>query len=73
MTGLFAGGAVFAALSGVLKRGRALWALLAAVCTVCGVLAGLAAGRTLDGLLGPVLAVCALSMAALLFGRGEEP
>lgn len=67
---LFGGGAVFAALCGWLRRGRPLWALLAAVCTGLGVLAGLAAGARLDELLTPLLAVCAVSMAALLCGRG---
>ena len=67
---LFGGAVLFAALSGFLRRTRPLWALLAAVCVVVGVLAGLALGRTLDGLLTPALAVCAAAMAALFFGRG---
>lgn len=66
---LFGVGAVFAALCGLHRRGRPLWALLAAVCTAAGVLSGLALDWTLDGLLVPVLAVCAVSMAALLNGR----
>lgn len=68
---LFGAGAVFAALCGLLRRGRPLWALLAAVCMGLGLLAGLALGRGLDELLSPVLAVCAVSMAARLFGRGD--
>ena len=74
MTGLvlclFGGGAAFAALCGLLRRGRPLWAALAAVCAGTGMLAGLALGWTLDGLLTPLLAVCAVSMAALLYGKG---
>ena len=67
---LFGAGAVFAALCGRLKRGRPLWAFLAAVCTLTGVLAGLALGLALSELLTPVLAVCAVSMAALLYRKG---
>ena len=67
---LFGGAVLFAALSGLLRGTRPLWALLSAVCVVCGVLAGLALGRTLDGLLTPVLAVCAAAMAALILGKG---
>lgn len=69
---LFGGGAVSAALCGLLRRGRPLWALLAAACTAVGVLAGLAQGLTLDRLLSPVLAVGAVGMAALLWGRGNR-
>lgn len=68
--GLFAGAVLFALLSGHLSRLRPLWALLSAGCTVCGVLAGLALGRTLSDLLTPMLIVCAAAMAALLFGKG---
>lgn len=68
---LFGAGALLAALCGRRKRGRPLWALLAAVCTAAGVLSGLALGRALGELLSPVLAVCAVSMAALLYGRGD--
>ena len=68
---LFGAGALSAALCGRLKRGRPLWALLAAACTAAGVLSGLALGRALNELLSPVLAVCAVSMAALLYGRGD--
>lgn len=68
---LFGAGAVFAALCGLLKRGRPVWALLAAVCTAAGTLAGLALGSPLDRLLLPLLAVCAMSMAALLWERGS--
>lgn len=67
---LFGAGAVFAALCGLLRRGRLLWALLAAACTVTGVLSGLVLGAGLDELLTPLLAVCAVSMAALLYGKG---
>lgn len=67
---LFGCGAVSAALCGLLRRGRPLWALLAAVCTAAGVLAGLALGAALSELLFPLLAVCAVSMAALLYGKG---
>ena len=67
---LFGGAALFAALGGFLRKTRPLWTLLAAVCVVIGVLAGLAMGRTLDDLLTPVLAVCAAAMAAPLLGRG---
>lgn len=67
---LFGAGAVFAALCGLLRRGRPLWALLAAACTALGVLAGLALGCALSELLSPVLLVCAVSMAALLCGKG---
>lgn len=66
----FGAGAVFAALCGVLRRGRPLWALLAAVCTAAGVLAGLVQGLTLNQLLLPLLAVCAVSMTGLLYGKG---
>lgn len=69
---LFGCGAVSAALCGLLRRGRPLWALLAAACTAAGVLAGLAQGLTLDRLLSPVLAVGAVGMAALLRGRGNR-
>ena len=67
---LFGGGAAFAALKNVLKKGGCLWALLSAVCVVCGVLAGLTSGWTLSDLLTPVLAVCAAAMTALPWGRG---
>ncbi|MBR1779935.1 MAG: hypothetical protein IJ751_00840 [Oscillospiraceae bacterium] len=67
---LFGGGILLAALSGLLRRRRALCALLAAVCVAVGVLAGLALGTALETLLTPVLLVCAAAMAALLFGRG---
>lgn len=70
---LFGAGMVFAALCGLLTRGRPLWALLAAVCTGAGLLAGLALGTPLDQLLPPLLAVCALSMAGPFFGRGDSP
>ena len=66
---LFGAGAVCAALCGLWKRGRPMFSLLAAVCTVLGVLSGLALGMTLRELLNPVLIVCVLSMAVLLFGR----
>lgn len=66
---LFATGTVCAALCGLPRRGRPLWALLAAVSTAAGVLSGLALGRTLDELLAPVLLVCAVSMAVLRYGR----
>lgn len=69
---LFGAAAVFAVLTVLLPRGRALWALLAAACTAAGVLAGLARGAALDRLLSPVLAVGAAGMAALLWGRGER-
>lgn len=69
---LFGAGAVFAALGGLLKRGRPLWALLAAVCTGAGILAGLALGAAPDELLTPLLAVCAVSMAGLRRGKGGE-
>lgn len=69
---LFGAGAVFAALGGLLKRGRAAWALLAAACTLAGVLAGLALGAAPDELLTPLLAVCAVSMAGLRRGKGGE-
>lgn len=68
---LFGGGAVFAALTALLRKRRPLWALLAAVCTAAGVLAGLALGWTLRGLLSPMLLVCVVSMAALLLGKGD--
>lgn len=67
---LFGAGAVFAALCGQLKQSRPLWAFLAAVCTLTGVLAGLTLGLALSELLTPVLLVCAVSMAALLYGKG---
>ena len=66
---LFGSGALFAALCGWLRRGRPLWALLAAVCTAAGVLSGLALGRALNELLPLVLVVCFTSTAALLLGR----
>lgn len=68
---LFGAGAGLALLCGLLPKGRPLWALLAAACTAAGVLTGLALGWGLDGLLSPVLAVCAAAMAALRFGRGR--
>lgn len=68
---LFGAGAVFAALCGLLRRGRPLWALLGAVCTQSGVLAGLALGSALSELVTPVLLVCAVSMASLLYGKGD--
>lgn len=68
---LFGAGTVFAALCGQLKRCRPLWAFLAAVCTLAGVLAGLTLGLALSELLTPVLLVCAVSMAALLYGKGD--
>lgn len=66
---LFGAGAICAALCGLTRRGRPLWALLAAASTGAGLLAGLAQGRTLEELLSPLLAVCAVSMAGLLWGR----
>ena len=68
--GLFSGAVLSALLSGFFRGTRPLWALLSAVCVVCGVLAGLALGAALEDLLTPALAVCAAAMAALLFGRG---
>lgn len=68
---LFGAGAVFAGLCGLLRRGRPLWALLAAVCTVLGMLSGLTLGSGLGELLSPLLAVCAVSMAALLCGKED--
>lgn len=68
---LFGAGAVFAALCRLLKRGRPVWALLAAVCTLSGVLSGLALGAALRELLTPLLAVCAMSMAALIYRKGD--
>lgn len=68
---LFGAGAVFAALCGLLKRGRPVWALLAAVSTLSGVLSGLALGAALRELLTPLLAVCAMSMAALIYRKGD--
>lgn len=68
---LFGSGTVFGALCGRLKRYRPLWALLAAVCTVLGMLAGLALGSALGDLLAPVLLMCAVSMAALLYREGD--
>ena len=44
---LFVGAVLSALLSGYLPRPRPLWALLAAVCVVVAVLAGLALGRTM--------------------------
>lgn len=67
---LFGGGVTFAVFSALLLRGRALWSLLSAVCTAAGILAGLVLGRTLSELLSPVLLVCAVSIAALLYGKG---
>ncbi|MCI8915195.1 MAG: hypothetical protein HFF26_00775 [Oscillospiraceae bacterium] len=67
---LFGAGAICAALCGLTRRGRPLWALLAAASTGAGLLAGLAQGRTLEELLSPLLAVCAVSMAGLLWGKG---
>ena len=67
---LFAGAVLSALFSGFLRGTRSLWALLSAVCVVIAVLSGLALGMTLDELLTPVLAVCAVAMAALLFGKG---
>lgn len=67
---LFGGAVLFAALSGFLRGTRPLWALLSAVCVVVAVLSGLALGMTLEELLTPVLLVCAVSMAALLWGKG---
>lgn len=68
---LFGAGALFAALCGLRRRGRPLWALLAAVCTALGLLAGLVLGSSLSELLPPLLVLCAVSMAALLWGRGS--
>jgi len=68
---LFGVGAVSAALCGLMRRGRPLWALLAAASTVAGVLAGLTLGSALGDLLSPMLLVCAVSMAALLYGKGD--
>ena len=67
---LFGGAVLSALLSGFLYRTRSLWTLFGAICTVCGVLTGLALGWTLDNLLAPVLIVCATAVAALLFGKG---
>lgn len=66
---LFGTGALFAALCGLRRRGRPLWALLAAVCTELGLLAGLVLGSSLSELLPPLLIVCAVSMVALLYGK----
>lgn len=68
---LFGAGTVFAALCGRMKWCRPLWAFLAAACTLMGVLAGLALGLALSELLTPVLLVCAVSMAALLYEKGS--
>ena len=68
---LFGAGSVFAALCGRLKRCRPLWAFLAAACTLIGVLAGLTLGLALSELMTPVLLVCAVSMTALLYGKGS--
>ena len=59
----------FAALSGFLHRARPVCALLSAVCVVVGILFGLARGLTLERLLSPMLAACAVAMVALLFGN----
>lgn len=69
---LFGGGAVFAVLSAFSRKGRSLFSLLAALCAMAGLLAGLALGRTLEDLLPPLALVCAASLTALYFGRGEE-
>lgn len=66
---LFGTAAVSAALCGLMRRGRPLWALLAAASMAAGVLAGLALGSALRDLLSPILLVCAVSMAALLCGK----
>lgn len=68
---LFGAGAAFAALCELLKRGRPLWALLAAVCTGLGLLTGLTLGSSLSELLPPLLVVCAVSMASLLYGKED--
>lgn len=68
---LFGAGTVCAALCGLIRRGRPLWALLAAACTGSGLLSGLALGSALSELLSPMLLVCAVSMAALLYGKGD--
>ena len=68
---LFGGGALFALLGALPSGARPLWALLAAACVVAGVLASLALGLTLAQLQGPVLAVCAAAMAAMLLGKGD--
>lgn len=68
---LFGAGSVCAALCGLMRLGRPLWAVLAAVCTGLGMLSGLALGWALSELLSPLLLVCAVSMASLLHGRGD--
>lgn len=68
---LFGAGALFAILCGLLRKSRPLWAFLAAVCTGAGILAGLVLGAGLSELLPPMLTVCAVSMAALLWGKGD--
>ena len=67
---LFGGGAFFAALGAFLRKKSALWALFSALCVFAGLLSGLALGKTLKELVPPLALVCAVSLAALVYGKG---
>ena len=67
---LFAAAVLLALLAGFLRRGRSVFALLAALCAGAGLLSGLALGRGLEELLPPLALVCAAALAALVYGKG---
>lgn len=64
---LFIGAVIFTVMT--LRRQKLLWAVAAAVCTICACLLGLAAGRTLEQLL---FAVLVPTMIILLSQTGKE-
>lgn len=68
---VFLGGAVLSLL-GTWRSGRTLFRLLAAICVVAGILAGLLIGMTLEALLPPVLLVFAAAFIARRHGRGDK-
>ena len=68
LLGLFGMGLVFSLLCGLKKQ--LLWFPLSALCTIGGVLTGLAAGYSLETILFPVLLVTAVSLLPLLRKEG---
>ena len=64
------GAVLFAGL--VLLRKKQLWAVLSALCAIAAVLLGLAAGRTLEQLIIPLLLPTALLLSALRTPKGGQ-
>lgn len=59
---LFGASALFGVLSGLWPRFRAVWALLAALCAIGGLLTGLVLGASLEETLTSVLLLTAVSL-----------